>query len=223
MCPVHQFVFQDGVLKAKELINRIGRVVHMEGTFCSAGGMGLSGEQLDNIMWDILPHPLSLMQAFLPGDFPPRSWVTVKPGQGEFRALAEVSDVSLSVCVSMNARPTVCAFEVVGTEGTIHLDLFHGYAFMESGKVSRGRKMLHPFALALRRLGAATINLSRRALRREPAYPGLQRLVASFYKAVRNGTESPISSEDTIEIANVRDALMLGASLARESKWCQVS
>lgn len=62
----------DGVFKASELLPRIGRLVHMEGTLCSAGGAGLvsagttNQTPLDEIVRDILPHPLSLMQAFLP-------------------------------------------------------------------------------------------------------------------------------------------------------------
>ena len=223
ICPVHQFIFQDGVLKAKESLLRIGRIIHMDGTFCSAGGADLAGVEatgqsplLNEIVADILPHPLSLMQVFLQNGLSKEDWMTVRPGHGEFRAVCETLGITLSIFISMNARPTECSFKIIGTDGTIHIDMFHGYSFIEPGKVSRSRKIIHPFDLAVRRLSAAAVNLGRRFIRWEPAYPGLKRLVSSFYKAVRMGAESPISREDTIAIARVRDLLIHSAGLVKE-------
>ena len=225
ICPVHQFIFQDGVLKAKELIPQIGRLVHMERTLCSAGGAGLAGvgatgrsPLLDEILADILPHPLSLMQVFLPNGLSDADWVKVQPGHGEFRAICEMSGITLSLFISMNARTTECSLKIIGTDGTIHVDMFHGYSFVEPGKVSRLRKAIHPFELSIRRLSAATVNLGKRFIRWEPAYPGLRCLVASFYKAVQTGAESPISREDTIAIARVRGLLTRNAGLLKKEQ-----
>ena len=225
ICPVHQFIFQDGVLKAKELLRRIGRPIHMEGTLCSAGGEGLinvgtSDRQspIDEIVIDILPHPLSLMQFLLPNGLPERDWSTVRPCSGEFRATCEMSGTTLSIFISMNARPTECSFKIIGTDGTVHIDLFHGYSFIESGNVSMLRKAAHPFDLSMRRLSAATFNLGRRLIRWEPAYPGLQRLIGSFYKSVQTLTDAPISREDTIRVALVRDILIRSAGLLKKER-----
>jgi len=211
ICPVHQFLFQDGVSRAKALLSRIGRILHLDGMICSAGGAGLAGEQLDVVVGEILPHPLSLMQMFLPAGLPEQDWLTLRPGRGELRAISETSAISLSVFISMNVRPTTCSFQIAGEDGTIHLDLFHGHSFIEPGRVSRARKIIHPFDLALRSLSAATANICRRAIRSEPAYPGLRRLVRAFYEAVRTGSESPISREDTLRVARVRDLLIHSA------------
>lgn len=217
ICPVHQFIFQDGVLKARKSLPRIGQLIHMEVTLCSAGGAGLASAgttdktPLDEIAADILPHPLSLMHVFLPNGLPEENWMTVRPGHGEFRAVCEISGITLSVFISMHARPTECSFKIIGTDGTIHIDMFHGYSFIEPGKVSRLRKATHPFDLSIRRLSAAAFNLGRRLIRWEPAYPGLEQLVGSFYKAVQTGTESLISREDTIRVARVRDILIQNA------------
>ena len=217
ICPVHQFLFQDGVRQARELLPRIGRVVHMEGTFCSAGGVGLDRQQLDEIVADILPHPLSLMQVFLPKGLSKEDWVAVRPGgHGELRAVGEMSGITLSIFISMHARPTECSFRIGGTNGTIHMDLFHGYMFIEPGKVSTTRKIIHPFDLAIRKLSAATINLGRRAIRWQPAYPGLQRLVSSFYNAVQSGSGTPVPREGTIAIAHARDFLIESTGLAKD-------
>jgi predicted dehydrogenase len=213
LCPVHQFVFQDGIRNAKALLPRIGRLVHLEGTFCSAGGTGLPRAQLDAIVADILPHPLSLMQVFLPTGLGEHDWVTLRPVHGELRVHGEVSGISLSIFISMNARPTECSFKIFGTDGAIHLDLFHGFAFMEPGKVSRARKITHPYDLAFRRGLAASVNLGKRFLRREPAYPGLRRLISSFYQAVQTNAVPPLASKDTITIARIRERLIERAGL----------
>lgn len=207
LCPVHQFLFQDGTLKARRLLPRIGRIIHLQGVFCSAGGTG-QPEELDAITADILPHPLSLMQAFLPEGLSGTEWETAWPRGGEFRAIGERSGVSLGVFISMNSRPTVCSLQIFGADGTIHVNLFHGYAVIEPGNVSRLRKMTHPFDLAARSLSGAAINLCRRVIQWQPAYPGLQRLVGDFYRAAQDATEAPISREDSLTVAHVRDNLL---------------
>jgi predicted dehydrogenase len=213
VCPVHQFMFQDGVLKAKELLPRVGRLIHLEATMCSAGGADLPAAELDQIVADVLPHPLSLLQMFLSRKLSPERWVIVRPGEGELRVLGETGNATFGFFLSMNARPTTNSLRIVGTEGTIHLNLFHGYGFLEPGQVSRSRKIIHPFALSTRSLTAATINLCRRALRQETAYPGLRRLVAAFYESVQTGSPSPIPAEDTILVARVRDHIIRSAGL----------
>ena len=218
LCPVHQFLFQDGVLKALKLLPTLGRLIHLQATFCSAGGAGQSGADLDAIAADILPHPLSLMQVFLPSGLTHVKWETRWPDYGELRASGECGGVSLTIHVSLNSRPTVCSLQIFGVEGTAHLNLFHGYVVMESGEVSRARKIVHPFNLGLRTLGAAVSNLSHRLVRWEPAYPGLQRLVSSFYLAAQGEAPPPISIADALAVAAARDRLMqrdaLGEPLA---------
>jgi predicted dehydrogenase len=220
VCPVHQFVFQNGVLKAQKLLPAIGRLLHLGVTICSAGGDGLATEQLDSIAADILPHPLSLLQRFLSGDLPEEDWVIARPRHGELRVSGDAMGASLSIFISMNARPTVCDFQIVGTEGTIYLNLFHGYAYLEPGRVSRARKIVHPFEHSLRNLSAAAINLGQRVLRRELAYPGLQRLISEFYSAVQTGAPSPISAEEAVAIARVRDRLLSSFQIGVKELEC---
>jgi predicted dehydrogenase len=211
ICPIHQFVFQDGVSKAKAWLPRIGRIVYTQATFHSAGGDQRAKEQKDQIAADILPHPLSLIQEFLPGCLASAPWRTFRPAPGEWRAFSQAFDIGLSIQISMNARPTVCAFRVAGTQGTIHLDLFHGYAYLEPGRVSRSQKVLQPLELAARQSWAATLNLSKRAIRWEPAYPGLRHLIRLFYGAVASRTAPPISKEDILAVATARDSVLAGS------------
>lgn len=208
VCPVHQFAFQDAVWQARRWLPQLGALIHLEATFCSAGGASLPISDLDAIIADILPHPLSLFQVFLPASLPTQDWQIARPARGELRALGLSSGVTLSLFISMNARPTQSALTILGANGKITLDLFHGYAFRQSGKVSRLRKIAHPFDQSLRHLLAASLNLAVRTARGEAAYPGLQRLTRQFYAALQNGAPSPISAEKILEVARLREILM---------------
>ncbi len=207
LCPVHQFPFQRGVLKAHAALHRIGGLRHFEAKFCSAGGAGKSEAELDAIVADILPHPLSLMQRFTPGHLPENGWNVSRPAPGEFHATLKSGGIGFSILISMNTRPTATSLHLLGSDGTIHVDLFHGFCVIEPGAVSRWRKIIHPFDLATRTLLAAGGNLATRTWQGESAYPGLRNLTAQFYEAVKGNAAAPISGDDTLTVATVRDRL----------------
>jgi predicted dehydrogenase len=208
VCPVHQFVFQDGVAEAARLLPTIGRVVDVSATLVSAGGEGLIVEQQNQLVVDILPHPLSLMRFLLPANYSELHWSAFCPASGELRATGTAEALTISIFISLNARPPANVMKISGTEGTIHLNLFHGYALVESGAATRLRKATRPFEYSIKNLSAAAVNLSRRAVRQEPAYPGLQQLVNSFYRAVRGVGPTPISAQDALAVAQTRDLLI---------------
>jgi hypothetical protein len=89
---------------------------------------------------------------------------------------------------------------------------------MEPGGATRMRKIVYPFETSFRNLSAATLNLAHRTLRGEAAYPGLQQLVKSFYRAVAASEPSPLSPEDTIVVARTRDLLISEAGLTRRQE-----
>ncbi|MGI8555824.1 MAG: Gfo/Idh/MocA family protein [Pyrinomonadaceae bacterium] len=212
VCPAHQFAFQRSVEKAKENLPRIGRIIHLRATICSAGGAGFSAEKLDEIAADILPHPLSLLQIFTNNLLITENFDSLQPQRGELRITGQTNEISMEIFISLNARPTRNSFQIFGERGTIHLDLFHDFAFVETGKVSKLRKILHPFDLSARNFSAAFFNLLRRAARFETAYPGLQNLVDRFYQSIRENTEPPVSAAQTINVAQIRDDIIYRAA-----------
>lgn len=208
LCPVHQFAFQDGVVKAKKLLSKIGRLVHIEAEIRSAGAPGSEDSERDLIAADILPHPLSMISTFLEENISDIKWNVQRPAAGELRVSGQAAKTSVSILISMNSRPTENSFHLAGTDGTIHIDLFHGFSTFEPGAVSRTRKILHPFDLAMRTFAAAGANLSRRAFRRERAYPGLRSLIGEFYSSIRSAAAAPIAPSDAIAVARTRDLLI---------------
>lgn len=208
LCPVHQFVFQHGTRTAMARLLSGGSLRHVDMTMCSAGATDADDAGRDRIAEEVLPHPLSLLQRMLPMDVSELDWIVRRPLPGEIRALAQADAVTVSIVVSMSGRPTVNRAVLVGTGETIELDLFHGYAATYGGAVSRARKIAQPFARAATLATAAGVNLARRALRRQAAYPGLQELVQHFYRAVRAGGESPITPRETLAVALALERLV---------------
>ena len=218
LCPVHQFPFQRGVLQAQAALGKIGKLRHFEARFCSAGGLGKTAAELDAIVADILPHPLSLMQTIAPCRLTENGWNVIRPASGEFHATLTSAGIIFSILISMNTRPTTTSLHLLGTNGTIHLDLFHGFCVIEPGDISRWRKIIHPFDLAIRTLVAASANLMRRIVQGESAYPGLRNLTAQFYEAVEGKTPAPISPAEARTVASVRDQLIMRRGASSDSR-----
>jgi predicted dehydrogenase len=209
LCPVHQFPFQRGARRVLDAPDRLGALLHADYVACSAGGAGRDAGILRAIVDDILPHPLSLLRRLLSQPLHTLSWQVVEGSAGEFRASTHAGQATIGIVISMGGRPTRNTLRVVGTQGTAHLDLFHGFATVEAGATSRAGKILRPFRHAGATLAGATGNLIGRIARFEPAYPGLRELVREFYRAVREGGPPPVTADEVTDVARTR-ALLAG-------------
>lgn len=212
LCPVHQYPFQRGVAQVTARADALGVVRHLDMVMCSAGAEGHDSDAADRVAFEILAHPLSIAEALVPASAGPLQWSGQTTGPGEWRVLGVGAGVSFSLLISMSGRPTTNTLTIVGDRGTAHLDLFHGFATIEGGAVSRTRKIIKPFARAASLGVGAAGNLAGRVRRREPAYPGLWELVARFYAAVRSGGAPPIAPDEVVRI--VRDAAIIRGAVA---------
>jgi predicted dehydrogenase len=207
LCPVHQFLFQSGVLRAQAAIDKIGPLLHVDTLICSAGAQS-GAQDADLVAADILPGPLSLLARLLPGAVRVADWRVEHPAKGELRASTSVGKVSASMLISLNGRPTVNALRLIAERGSAQVDLFHGFCVLEHGTISRAHKIAHPFLQSGATLFSAATNLISRAARRESAYPGLRELIRRFYEALRTKGKPPISAPETLEVAEVRDKIL---------------
>ena len=208
VCPVHQFLFQDGVRELHSWLAELGPVRRVEFSTCSAGAVGGDATAQDALIAEILPHPLSLVNKLLEVHTSDLDWQVVHPMPGEFRAIASVNEIVIDVAISAHGRPTENALRVVGDNGTATADLFHGFAARLAPNVSRGAKIVRPFAESAGTFAAAAANLARRAARGESAYPGLRELVREFHNAARLGAASPIGADAIVDVAAARDSLL---------------
>jgi predicted dehydrogenase len=214
VCPVHQFIFQDGIQRLQTWLPNSGDVVQVSFVICSAGGAGLGLNELDVLAADILPHPLSILQALLPGSLE-SPWSVNRPSPGELRVTGthcgpSREGIGLSIEISLNARPTQNSLSVATQKATFTADLFHGFAIRLPGTVSRSHKVTQPFEISLRHFSAAAGNLIVRFLNNESAYPGLRRLVSLFYQSLSAGGTPPIPIQDTLAVARARQAILAG-------------
>ena len=181
---VHQLPWQRGFQRLRAGLPRLGDLVRVEYVVCSAGGEGRSAEERFDVLTEMLPHPFSLLRGLLGGAFSPDALDLLAHGDGNLRLSGRGPGTWVDVVLSLEGRPTRHELVVTGSRATAWLDLFHGYVFFEAARSSRGGKLLRPFARSARQLAFASTNLLRRALRWEPAYPGLLDLIRGFYRAV---------------------------------------
>lgn len=211
VCPVHQYAWQAGVTRVVGMLPRLGPIKQLDFTICSAGGASMASGALDDILGDILPHPLSLIQRLMPAAELDRiEWTVLHPAPGEALIVAQHGSTLLSMLVSMASRPTCFTVSLRCGQASAVIDGFHGYAVVQSGTVSRTAKISRPFSAALQGFGAALANLATRAVRQELAYPGLRETVGRFHAAVRQRDSSllPVSGELAIALAAARDRIL---------------
>ena len=183
----------------------IGDLLHVEFTACTAGASAKGGADHDLLIADVLPHPFSLLWALGAGPVAALDWTLLHPRAGEIRAVAVTGRTAVSLAISTHGRPTSNKLRVIGERGTFDADLYHGFAVLSRGRVSRSGKVLQPFADAADTIARAGANLASRAIKQEPAYPGLTALVGAFYAAVRGEGATPFSRNEVLDIAQARD------------------
>ncbi len=207
LCPTHQFLFQAGVQRGFAALADMGPLLHVDLLACSAGAVGPFAAAPDRLIGEIVPHPLALLARMFPGALPNVDWQIQHPRAGELRAAGRIGTVSVALLISARGRPTANTMRVIGERGTWEADLFHGYAVVESGAVSRERKIARPFLRSSQTVLAAGLNLAARAARHEPAYPGLRGLIDRFYRAVLGESAPPVAAAEILEVATARDKL----------------
>jgi predicted dehydrogenase len=208
LCPVHQFAMQPAVQGALRRMGAIGELRRVAFKFYSAGGTHQPSARLDEILLDILPHPLSMLARMeATRRLTAIPWRIERGAPGEAKISGAVTNALISIDLSLSARPTEASATIAGTQGSIDIDFFHGYAVYRLGRVSRWTKATQPFAASAGRFVAASSNLVRRAMRWEPAYPGLRDLLAACYQAVAGRGPAPFDDAEILEIYRARDSL----------------
>ena len=206
--PAHQLVFQDGVREALSWTRFAGPLRVFDYRVCSAGAEQHESSA-DRVAADILPHPLSLVQAICPAGLEAvRAWHVQRPAPGELGITGIAGSTALRLFISMHGRPPRHELMLVADTGTLMVDLFHGFAWRESGSTSRRYKLERPFLTSAAVVSHAAVNLARRTMRREPAYPGLMALVAQVYAALSNPTSRPLGDRHLLAVARARDRII---------------
>lgn len=209
ICPVHQYACQTGFEAARTHLTSLGAIRRLDFNICSAGAVASFTNRADDVVAEILPHPLSMLQKLVPGcSVAGIHWCVVRTLSGEMMITGCFDSTLATICVSLSSRPTGFTVRLQCTDGSIEIDGFHGYSIKLSGKVSRTAKMLSPFERSTKSLAIGLANLTRRIIRNELAYPGLRSLVNHFYEAVQDVAPPPFTAEEIFACAVARDKIM---------------
>jgi predicted dehydrogenase len=213
-CPTHQYAFQRSVRSAIAALPGLGGLRHVDFDICSAGADD-GRIAPDDLVAEILPHPLSIVQRLLPGDIAGLVWSCVRASAGEWLVAASIEGALLTISLSAHGRPTRFLSRITADQGSVEIDHFHDFSVVLPGRVSKAQKVVAPFRRSAQEFAAAAGNLFARAARREFAYPGLRTLVGQFYGAARNpGSPPPIIPDQSIAVSVARDRIIELASHA---------
>ena len=138
-------------------------------------------------------------------------------GDDELELLGSDGHRRLRIDIGLRARPTRNELILAGTRAAARADLFHGYAVFEPGRTSRTAKATAPLRSGARLLWAAGTNLARRAVRREPAFPGLRELIRLFYASIAENTPPPIDLDEVVEAAALIERVGAAPAAGRET------
>jgi 2-alkyl-3-oxoalkanoate reductase len=228
LCANHNMIFEGVVQRARELIGRgaIGELVSVEcsyqfnprrypaiiqeGAQYTHWAYRLNGGPLQ----DLMPHPASLVMAFLPSIEEvrhtgqnrgrlPAGW------QDELRVLITSNGPTGYISISMNERPDMVTLTLKGTEGTIEANIFNDILILHRNSalpraVVRG---LSGFQLAKQNLSGAVGNIYKFATKRMDKTSGLGDVIARLYAAVRTGSPPPIQPDMGLRVVDLIDRI----------------
>ena len=210
ICPVHQFAFQRGFGRMLAQRDRLGEIVRIEGTVCTAGGEGLAPPVRRDLLVGIVPHFVSLFRALV-GGVSPVSWHVLASTSDDLALVTRAGTTQLSLFATLRGRPPRNELLVVGTARSARVDLTHGLCVWEAGGVSSAARAAAPFRRSAAGLSMAALNLAGRALRREAAFPGLQALIGAAHRVVREGGPPPVPPEEIVEAAELMERINTAA------------
>ncbi len=227
VCAGHQLLFETPTLRAMALLPALGAVIHVESFFAfrpiRRRPDGRAALPADEQLLDILPHPVYLLLRFLsqasPGETADTVAVEVGPG-GTVHALVRSGPTTGTLTVTLDGRPVETYVTVVGGNGSVHADFVRGTSQHLIGPGSSAiDKALNPFRQARQLRWGSAAALTARVLRSQVAYPGMARIIESFYSSIRTGSTPPLSAREIVDTVRVceRIAAALGRNAPRRT------
>lgn len=200
VCAGHQLLYERPALEARERLEKIGRIVHVESYFAfrpvrrSADGRGVISP-IDQLL-DILPHPVYLLLHFLEMSLPPGRVAPVElrgleiRTNGSVHAILRCGDATGALTVTLEGRPVDSYVRIVGTNGSLFADFVRGTTIALPGPGTSGvSKAFNPYAQAWQIAAGTTRAMARRAMRKQRSYPGLLEIIGAFYESIDKNTK----------------------------------
>jgi len=168
------------------------------------------------VLLNLISHPASLLAEFLG---PSRRIRTLRTSRnvmpGDMPDTVQVSTDSREgfgvFTISMSHGNAARQARIYCERGTIHIDLSRQVTVVDRhrGPLGPVQKIIGGVTLGLRQ-ALGTVDVVYRVARgRLKSDPGLRSLVEEFHRAVRYGTEVPVSEENAREVARIVDAALM--------------
>jgi 2-alkyl-3-oxoalkanoate reductase len=220
LCVNHNLLFGPVMARLMKWKNQghFGRILHVEASF--GFDTSRTGHLRDEGHWifrlpggpitDYLPHPASLLFAFLAG---PVTVNAVAKNRGhlpggfadELRLLVNSEEVTGLVSVSLGVKPDCICLDIYGTEMSAHANLSNLSLVRRSvsrfpKKISRALDSLGHAA----QLFSSTAGNTVRVLAGRAAPPGdVGELIAGFYQGIETGNPPPVTGEDGLRVVRL--------------------
>lgn len=201
-----QLPFQEGFQRLLRQRESLGDPVRIEFRAATAGGERLDAAGRRQLLWEILPHPLSVFADLFGATAWESNWNVDRSDEQELELSTDICGARCAILLSLRERPRALRLDWRGTAGRAEVDFYHGYAAIHRGANTRTDKLGRPFIEAAVDLQQASSNLARRTLKRESAYSGLSTLIDRFYASVSGGPPA-FSEAEILGIARVSDAV----------------
>jgi len=216
LCAVHQNLYNPAFMKAKELVDsgEVGDIINVEvGTYCQKtnavvkNGTHWAHKLPGGIAFELLPHPLYILQVFIKNS-KPKCLITKKTGDlswlktDDTRVLMDGEKSSGLIVVNVNSPYHGDNLNIYGTKMYLMVDLWGRsiikYKPKTEDPISVGKANLNLAAQSLGVLGTTVSNSLTMGLSgiKVSAHYGF---IEAFVKALKNGTEMPVSEADAKE------------------------
>jgi len=229
LCVGYMHIFDRVMLEAQRLVREgsIGRLCGVESYYGFDLGTTPGGRYFTQaythwayklpggLFQNGLDHPLSVVMPFMPNPtkvFAAAAEVGVLPKgvPGELRILLAQDDLVATVTLSEAASPRWHYLNLLGTEGTLKVDLQNKRLIRYAHKhgiphfVTRAWMNVNEGLQVLAGTVGTFVEVARKKF---TPYEGMQRLVAEFYKAIETGGANPMPPEYALSIMRIMDTV----------------
>ena len=215
VCAGHQCLFEKPALRALEILDSIGSLVHVESLF-SFRKVRRTITSVEQAV-DILPHAVYPLVAQLRAG----SRLATEPIEikgvdvrtsGDVYALLRLGDCTGIVIVTLSGRPIEQYQHLIGTNGSLRADYVTGSVVNLSGPGTGPGVLFTPYRRASQTVRGATRGFAGLIFGKHGSYPGLTTLAERFYATIRDGKPSPLTPQSIVDTVDVCERI--GAALA---------
>lgn len=202
VCAGHQCLFQNASIRARSRLEHIGSVVHVESYF-SFHTVRRSISPVDQAK-DILPHAVYMLVDVLRAARPQGGHIRISgldvSADGGIYAVLNLGDCRALLVVTLKGRPVQQYLHVVGTNGSMRVDLVSDSVIELGGPgISSVSALINPYRQVGQTLTRTSGGFYGRIRDRKFGYPGHADLCRRFYDSVRSGGLSPTTNQSIID------------------------